>query len=49
LIPESAEVYASHVYPSKTLEKTKFLINLYYGCANPKKDHDLNLTAALNL
>jgi hypothetical protein len=23
-IPESAEVYAGHVYPSKTLEKTEF-------------------------
>jgi len=32
-IPESAEVYES----SKTLEKTEFLTNLYYGCENPKK------------
>jgi len=48
-IPESAEVYVSHVYPLKTMEKTEFLTNLHYGCEDPKKDHDLNLTASLNL
>jgi hypothetical protein len=35
--------------PQKHWEKTAFLINVYHGCENPKKDRDLNLTASLNL
>jgi hypothetical protein len=35
--------------PQKHWKKTEFLINLYYSCENPKKDHDWNLTASINL
>jgi hypothetical protein len=35
--------------PQEHCEKTAFLINIYYGCENPKKDHDLNLTSSINL
>jgi len=35
--------------PQKHWKKTEFLINLYYGCENPKKDHNVNLTASINL